>query len=85
MLSAASLRRTLPIAVIAAAALTPDGAALSQSPPLKTGISLVWLDFLAIGRDGRPVVDLKPDEVTLKLGGRARPLSAVNLIDVGAA
>ena len=28
--------------------------------------------------------DLKPEEVSLKLGGRARPLTAINLIDVAA-
>ena len=52
------------------------------SQPIKSGISLVALDFLAIGRDGRPVPDLKPDEVSLKIGGRARPVQALNLISV---
>ena len=56
--------------------------AAAQSPPLKGGISLVSLDFLAIGRDGQPVPDLKAEEVSLKLGGRARPLTAINLVDV---
>ena len=54
------------------------------STPIKTGVSLVSVDFLAIGRDGRPVPDLKPDEVTLRVGGRARPVDSLNMIDVAA-
>ena len=64
---------------LAAASAEGDPA---QSPPLKSGISLVSLDFLVIGRDGQPVPDLKAEEVSLKLGGRARPLTAINLVDV---
>ena len=60
-------------------------ASRAQTPALKSGVSLVTLDFLALGRDGRPVADLRAEEVGLKIGGRARPLTAVNLIDVTAA
>ena len=82
MLSATSLRRALPIVLSAVALSASSGSAREQSPPLKSGISLVSLDFLAIGRDGQPVPDLKAEEVSLKLGGRARPLTAINLVDV---
>src|SRR5687768_694786 len=40
------------------------------SSTIQSGVSLVSVDFLALGRDGRPVPDLKPDEVTLRIGGR---------------
>ncbi len=97
MLPATVLRRALPLVLIAVPlASTPGASGLSRkaavaqspplksgiSPPLKSGISLVSLDFLAIGRDGQPVPDLKAEEVSLKLGGRARPLTAINLVDV---
>jgi hypothetical protein len=90
MLSATSLRRALALVLLAVPPLvsTPEasglgeGAGVAQSPPLESGISLVSLDFLAIGRDGQPVPDLKAEEVSLKLGGRARPLTAINLVDV---
>ena len=57
----------------------------AQPPASKGGVGLVTLDFLALGRDGQPIADLKPEEVSLKIGGRARPLTAVNPIDVTAA
>ena len=84
MSSATLLRRALPIVLLAVPPLVSipvasgfsRKAAVAQSPPLKSGISLVSLDFLAIGRDGQPVPDLKAEEVSLKLGGRARPLQS---------
>ena len=98
MLSATVLRRALPLVLLAVPPLasTPVASGFSRkgpvaqsppprsaiSPPLKSGISLVSLDFLAIGRDGQPIPDLKAEEVSLKLGGRARPLTAIDLVDV---
>jgi hypothetical protein len=87
MFSAALARRALPLLLLAAPPLvsTPvasgSGQGAAQAPALKSGISLVSLDFLAIGRDGQPVPDLRAEEVSLKLGGRARPLTAINLVD----
>ena len=80
MFPAIPLRRAFPVVLLAVPRSSPfpwlPGRARSgtaQSPPLKSGISLVSLDFLAIGRDGQPVQDLKAEEVSLKVGGRARP------------
>jgi hypothetical protein len=47
---------------------------------IRSGVSLVALDFLALGRDGAPIPDLKPEEVSVKIGGRARPVQALNFI-----
>ena len=61
MLSAALLRRALPIVLLAVLPLASTPAAQPAAaegrsvPPLKGGISLVSLDFLAIGRDGQPI------------------------------
>lgn len=53
---------------------------LGTAQPIRSGVSLVALDFLALGRDGAPIPDLKPEDVSLKIGGRARPLQGLNFI-----
>ena len=55
-----------------------------QEPPLKSGVALVTIDFLALGRDGRPVADLAAGDIALKVGGRQRPVQSMTLIDVTA-
>jgi hypothetical protein len=54
-------------------------AALAQEPNL----TLVSVDFRVMARDGKPVLDLKPEEVTLKIGSRARDIVALELIKAG--
>jgi hypothetical protein len=78
------LRRGV-IAALVAATLPPGppAAAQGQTAALKSGVSLVTFDFLVVGRDGRPVPDLKAEDVTLKVGGRTRPIGTVNMVDVG--
>ncbi len=39
-------------------------------------------DFQAVSADGQPVADLKPDEVSLRVAGRARPVKSLQLIRV---
>jgi hypothetical protein len=38
------------------------------------------IDFRVLAPDGRPVVDLKADEITLKVGGRVREIRALELV-----
>ena len=45
--------------------------------------TLVTVDFRVVGRDGTPVLDLKPEEVVLKVGSRAREVVALELIKAG--
>ena len=52
------------------------------SSPAEAGQDLVVVDFLAVGSDGRPIPDLKPAEVTLKIDGRARTIRSLQLITV---
>ena len=49
---------------------------------LRAGVSLVAVDFLALGRDGVPLVDLKPDDVTLRVDGKARVIESLQLVRV---
>src|SRR5438552_2214325 len=40
----------------------------------RAGVELVALDFLAIDDAGRPVTNLKPSELTLRVDGKPRPI-----------
>ncbi|MCX6545241.1 MAG: hypothetical protein NTV05_12635 [Acidobacteria bacterium] len=41
------------------------------------------VDFRAVGSAGAPVLDLKPAEVSLRIGGRARDIQSLELIRLG--
>jgi VWFA-related protein len=45
------------------------------------GAEPVLFDFLAIDRAGQPVLDLKADEIQLKIDGRARPVVSLQLVN----
>ena len=77
-----TLRLRLAVVAATLAAALASRADAQPPAPLKAGVSLVSIDFLALGRDGRPVPDLRADEVTLRIGGRPRPVEGLNAIDV---
>lgn len=64
--------------VVAAAVATPA----AQQPRVAPG-EPVAIDFFASGRDG-VVFDLRPDEVTLKVDGRVRPVRSLRFISLPA-
>lgn len=43
---------------------------------------LIAVDFAAVGPDGRPVTDLRPDEVTLRIDGRTRAIRSLEYVPV---
>lgn len=43
----------------------------------------ITTDFLAIGGDGRPVRDLKPDDLTLRVDGKTRTIRSLQLVPIG--
>ncbi len=45
---------------------------------------LVAIDFTAFDADGRPVTDLRPEDVTLRIDGRTRAIRALEWIPAGA-
>lgn len=57
----------------------PPPTAVGQEPSL----TMVSVDFRVLARDGAPVLDLKPEEVVLKVGGRARDIVALELVKAG--
>jgi VWFA-related protein len=73
---------------IAAAAITVVLLAGLQSDPLAqspAGGDPVLVSFLTVGPDGRPVLDLKPEEVQLRVDGRQRTIKSLDREDATAA
>ncbi|MGB2714932.1 MAG: hypothetical protein WBC51_12180 [Vicinamibacterales bacterium] len=64
---------------------TPTSLAARQERPQPTAeraVDFLAVDFSAVSADGTPVTDLKPEDVTVRIGGRARPLRSLQLITV---
>ncbi len=72
------------LAVLVAAALTAPVAAQQQTPQFRVGTDLVAIDFLAYGRDGRPIADLKPSDLLLKIDGKTREIRALQFVKLAA-
>jgi len=47
------------------------------------GAGLVTVDFRVIGTTGAPILDLKPAEISLKIGGRQRDVQSLDLVQLG--
>lgn len=70
------------------AAATAAGALLLSAAPAtqqfvlssQDRARLVAVDFTALGPDGRPVTDLRPEDVTLRIDGRARPIRSLEYV-----
>jgi len=43
---------------------------------------LLAVDFVAVGANGTPVTDLRAEDVTLKVGGRTRPIRSLEYVAV---
>ena len=67
---------------LAAAALVCLVASIpSRRPALaQSGGSLIKVDFLAVGPDGKPVTDLKPENISLKVANKERPIKSLELV-----
>jgi hypothetical protein len=85
MISTRVLRGTGTVAAIlaaAAAASSPASRAGAQTPASGDAVTV---SFLAIGRDGRPVLDLRSEDVQLRVNGRQRAIKSLQRVDAGAA
>jgi hypothetical protein len=75
-----------PSNLFAAGVLVACGAiaAARQDAPQRTlsaRTGTIAVDFQAVTADGRPVTDLKPEDVILKVDNRARTLTSLQLIE----
>ena len=46
----------------------------------RAGRLALKVDFLAVGADGKPVADLKPDQISLRVAGRDRVVKSLELV-----
>jgi VWFA-related protein len=75
------------VLLLAAGVVRPVGRQSQQTPPARTlaaGAVSMTVDFLALTRDNQPVLDLRPEEVILKVDGKTRALRSLALMSVGA-
>jgi VWFA-related protein len=83
-----SLRRRALVPALAILVLSAAGQPAAQQTPRTIagagGAEVVTFDFVALGRDGQPILDLKPEDVTLKVDGKTRTLKSLRLITPGA-
>ena len=59
----------------------------AQTPQFRAGVEVVAVDFMAVAADGQPIADLKPEEITVRVDGRARKVRTLEFIkfsDAGA-
>lgn len=61
------------------ALLTPISHA-GQQPVFRSGVDVVAYDFTAVDRDGRPVTDLRADEISLRINTRPRSVLSVEFV-----
>jgi hypothetical protein len=77
--------RFLPLFLLALSSAAGGAAAGQRTPAGPPPGNAASLDFLAIAPDGLPVADLKADEVSLRIDGRARPIRSLQFVRIPAA
>jgi len=81
-------RLAVTFVLVAAAGLgRPAGVRGQQTAPPRTlgaGTATLSVDFLALDRNNRPVVDLKPEEITIRVDGKVRPIRSLMCVSAGA-
>lgn len=50
--------------------------------PAERGADLLSLEFVVVTPEGMPVMDLKPDDVSIRIGGRQRPVRSLQFIEM---
>jgi VWFA-related protein len=55
----------------------------ARAEPQAGGAAPVLVDFRVVTDDGQPVVDLTPADVTLRVGGRQRPIKSLEVVRIG--
>jgi VWFA-related protein len=66
----------------AALVLTAAAAVPAHPEAQAAGGAAVLIDFRAVAEDGQPVADLTPADVTLRIGGRPRPIKSLDFVRV---
>jgi VWFA-related protein len=57
----------------------------AQQPAFKSGVDLIAVDVHVVDRQGKPVVDLKPEDFEVQIAGDRRKVASAELISYAAA
>lgn len=57
----------------------------AQNTPTAANPRIISVDFVAFGQDGAPVLDLRPEEISIRIGSKDRAIGALELVRLGAA
>jgi hypothetical protein len=79
------ITRSCRLGLVGALALLAAGVSSRPGVRAQAGSDPVGISFLSIGRDGRPILDLKPEEVQLRVDGRPRTITSLDVIKAQAA
>src|SRR5689334_11234735 len=71
--------RVAPLALAAALLSASASNPAAQSRPTDP----ITTDFLAMAADGRPIRDLKPEDLSIKLDGKTRTIRSLQLVAIG--
>ena len=66
------MKRSISVTLVLAAVLAVT--ARAQNTPAAANPQVLTVDFVAFGANGAPVLDLKAEEVTVRIGSREVPL-----------
>ncbi|HXT70068.1 MAG TPA: VWA domain-containing protein [Vicinamibacterales bacterium] len=76
---------TVAVLVAAAELMAQQAGAPSQVRTFRSSVDVVAVDFLAVDSQGRPLADLKPSDLTLKVDGKLREVRSLQFVRVGSA
>lgn len=65
--------------LVAARTWSPDSA---QQRRFMSGVELVTADFVVVDADGRPVTDLTPADVSIRIDGRSRTVHSLQFVEM---
>jgi VWFA-related protein len=78
----ARTRLLLTLTLVSATALAGAGRAASPLSGSQASGNLIAIDFYALTADGRPIADLRPEEVTVRINGRTKTLKSLQFVEV---
>jgi VWFA-related protein len=75
--------RAIGVTALVLVATIGVGRPSARPPQTKPSSEPLSVDFLAVASDGRPVRDLKPEDLTVRMDGKARTVRSLQLVPVG--
>lgn len=76
-------RLALGAAIVASVAVSASGRAASQTPATSppTSGEMINIDFYALAADGKPIADLRPEEVAVRINGRSKAIKSLQFVE----